>query len=121
MNQGLGQKKKIIKEEEYNPYAEQNAWIEEIYQILKQAGLYPDEVFHDDNSPGPVMTVRVDGDWKHDHLATKWALEKEGWNEIKEVQLEDTGDDCYPADHYVIKWPKETINALRQMFGGSVD
>ena len=64
------------------------------------------------------MTVRVEGDWKHDHLATKWALEKEGWNEIKEVQLEDTGEDYYPADHYVVKWPKETINAMRQMMGG---
>lgn len=108
--------KKVIREGQ-----EQDAQIEEIYQILKNAGLYPEDVFHDDNHPGPVITVRVDGDWKHDHLATKWELSKYGYNELKEIQLEDTGEDCYPADHLVMKASKETIDGLFQLFRGTSD
>ena len=108
--------RRVIKEEQGD-----GEEIDEIYQILKDAGLYPEDVFHDDRYPYCVITVRVDGDWKHDHLATKWALEKYGYNEIKEIELEDTGEDCYPADHLVMKAPKEHIDALFKMFGSSED
>lgn len=106
--------KKVIKESQ-----EQDLQIEEIYQILKNAGLYPEDVFHDDNHPGPVITVRVNGDWKHDHLATKWELSKYGYNELKEIPLEDTGEDSYPADHLVMKASKEIIDGLFQLFRGT--
>lgn len=41
------------------------------------------------------------GDWKHDHLATKWLLERAGYDYSGSVVTESDGDDCYSAAHYV--------------------
>lgn len=70
-----------------------------------------------------VVTFRVEGDWKHDHLyfedlVEKWAKEngKEIWK-IDENIVEEDGSDYYTADHKVYITDKETSDRLNSMRG----
>ena len=97
--------KKVIKEEQ-----EIDNQIQEIYQILQQNNLYPEDVFQDDSHPSCVITVRVNGDWKHDHLWCDYEvdnfLKSKGHEVISHSTdvTEEDGSDTYSAIHsYIIK------------------
>lgn len=47
------------------------------------------------------VRVSIEGDWKHDHLRAKLLMEEAGYDYCGEVPTEDTGEDYYPADHYI--------------------
>ena len=47
------------------------------------------------------VRVSIEGDWKHDHLRAKLLIEEAGYMYCGEVVTEDTGEDFYPADHYI--------------------
>lgn len=48
------------------------------------------------------VRVSIEGDWKHDHLRARYLLIDAGYDYRGEVPTEDTGEDYYPADHYIL-------------------
>lgn len=49
----------------------------------------------------PVVEVEISwGDWKHEHLRTKWLLEEIGVHLLKTDVTEEDGSDTYSARHY---------------------
>lgn len=43
--------------------------------------------------------IAIDGDWKHDHLRSKWIMEDNGYRFIGSVS-EPSEEDWYSAKHY---------------------
>lgn len=49
----------------------------------------------------PVFDVHISwGDWKHDHLRTRWVIEEMGGVYIGGEVTEEDGSDCYSAIHH---------------------
>lgn len=49
-----------------------------------------------------VIQVDVDGDWRHDHWATKQIMEKYNCSQIGEKMVEDSESDSYHSIHYFV-------------------
>ena len=71
---------------------------EKIDKYLRDNRLYADvQPYWDDL---PVIEVDIHwGDWKHEHLRTKWLLEEIGVSFINTIVTEENGSDCYSAIH----------------------
>lgn len=69
--------------------------INEIDIYLHENGVYVDDIWNQ----GTTIFMDIHGDWKHDHLRTKWLMEGLGYEQEYEDITEDTGSDCYPAIH----------------------
>lgn len=51
-----------------------------------------------------VIKVDVDGDWKHDHLATEQIMKELGCALLGKEMVEESQDDSYHAiHHYIVK------------------
>ena len=58
------------------------------------------EVYPWFDSDIPVIEVEIHwGDWKHEHMRTKWLLEEMGIPFINTVVTEEDGSDTYSARH----------------------
>lgn len=119
----ISQKKALSREELTNLE-------KELFDDLKKYDLRADGTFYSsDYSLSDVeLVLDVDGDWKHDHLATEEVVEKfankKGWTIVKHTQQEigNSETDSYEAEH---KWyfitddsedTQNTVNSLRKMF-----
>jgi len=71
---------------------------ERIDDYLRKNGMYADvRPYWDDL---PVVDVEIHwGDWKHEHLRTKWLMEEIGVQLIQTIVTEENGSDCYSAIH----------------------
>ena len=52
----------------------------------------------------PAYTVHIEwGDWKHEHLRTKWLIEDANIGTfIRSETTAEDGSDCYSATHYFV-------------------
>ena len=76
--------------------------IEEIEKKLNEYNVWADVY---DDYCGICIDINW-GDWKHDHLCTKWAvselLDKLGYEYTMTEQVtEEDGSDCYSATHVI--------------------
>ena len=49
--------------------------------------------------PDGVVEIEIDGDWKHDHLATDWLMGQIGFKKTNEDVTEEDGSDWYTSIH----------------------
>lgn len=70
----------------------------EMERFLRQNNLYCD--CYDKSER--LISIEIEGDWKHEHLRLKWILEEKGYECIK-VYEEPSDDDCYFARYCVYK------------------
>lgn len=87
--------------------------INEIESLLRE---YWCDVYQDPKYPSCVICVKVDGDWKHDHLAVKEVLSEHGYNQIREDVVGSSDSDWYTSIHVVMKASKEVIDGLFKIF-----
>lgn len=64
----------------------------EKYEICSYA-----EAYYKNND---VIVVDVDGDWKHDHLATRDIMIENGCISLGQKEIGESDDDSYHAEHY---------------------
>lgn len=91
-----------------------NEQIKEVENILK--GMWCD-VYQDPKYPSCTISIKIDGDWKHDHLRAKHLLSQHGYNQVCENVIGNSDSDFYTSVHVVMKQSKEFIDALKKMFG----
>lgn len=68
-----------------------------------------------------VVTFRIDGDWKHEHLRFNWLVRE--WAEknnktiykIDEIPVEEDGSDYYVSDHQIFITSPESAEQLNSM------
>lgn len=77
----------MTREEEKKIYEtlERKTWVEGVYEHLG------------------MVAVEIRGDWKHDHMRTRWLMEEIGYEQMFEVITEEDGSDFYTAIHYFEK------------------
>ena len=68
---------------------------EKICQFLKDNECYTDEVY----TNGPIIAVRIDGDWKHSHGWCNVLMGYLGYKFICERVTEEDGSDWYESVH----------------------
>ena len=80
---------------------------EKIYEAMEKA----EKVLNDNNIYAdidqfmdiPAITVHINwGDWKHEHICARLALEEAGFIYVRSETTEEDGSDCYSATHYFI-------------------
>ena len=70
-----------------------------VTKMLEENGVYADVY-----TWGGFIAVEINwGDWKHEHWRAKWLMEEAGYTQIKEVETEENGTDCYSAIHYFFR------------------
>lgn len=73
-----------------------------VYEMLKENNLYHEVYWYHDL---PVLSIDVDGDWKHDHARTRFLVgeffQRVGLDAcyMGEYNVTDTGCDWYAATH----------------------
>lgn len=77
----------MTREEEKKIYEtlERETWLNAVYEKLG------------------MVAVEIEGDWKHDHLRTKWLMAEIGYKQVFETVTEEDGSDYYTAIHYFVK------------------
>lgn len=76
--------------------------INEIDSYLNENGINANDLWNQ----GTTIFMEISGDWKHDHLRTKWLMEGLGYEQEYEDVTEDTGCDWYPAIHKYVLSPR---------------
>ena len=71
----------------------------EINTLLEENKLFG-EVYSD--SELPVIYIKIDGDWKHDHLFLKNLLKEHGYSYFGSHTTSSDGSDYFEAVHSVI-------------------
>lgn len=71
----------------------------EINKLLEENKLFG-EVYSD--SQLPIIYIKIDGDWKHDHLFLSNLLKEHGYSYIGNHITSSDGSDSYEAVHSVI-------------------
>ena len=86
--------------------------IEKITEALKEFFV---EIYQDPRYPSCAISVEVEGDWKHDHLAVLNILKEYGYNEVKEELISNCDSDYYTSVHVMLPMPASTIEVLKNM------
>lgn len=83
---------------------------EKIYEIIDRLNVEL-EKYHLDTAYKSLNEIYIDiiwGDWKHNHLCTKWIIDEvlkamgyAGKYTITEDVTEEDGSDCYSATHVI--------------------
>ena len=89
---------------------EQRVLEKEISDLLISEHMYSD-VWFENQIIASCLCIRVDGDWKHDHLFTDYLvknyLEKRGYDYFaSEKDVEDSYDDSYESTHVYVLFKK---------------
>ena len=77
----------------------------ELIDDLKNYNLFPEDGTFSNADTWLELTLQVDGDWKHDHLATEYVVEqfarKKGWTIVRhnEQEIGNSQSDWYEATH----------------------
>mgnify|MGYP006873013394 CR=1 FL=1 len=73
--------------------------VQKIDNLLNENDLFG-EVYLD--SDLPVIHIKINGDWKHDHLFLKNLLRERGYAYVGSHTTSDNGSDWYEAIHSVM-------------------
>lgn len=91
--------------------------LDEINEILEKNDLYSEAINGNVLCGMHVVTIYIDGDWKHDHGFLNYLMKENGYEFVGYESIIDTGSDWYPATHkFVDAEHLDFFNACARMF-----